>query len=198
MKRCTKCGEEKPLEDFPVRNDHSLDGRHTECRDCRRAYKRKWMQAKRKANPEWAREVDKRWREENPEAARARDRRFKEKNGDLIRQRNRERRRANPEPARASHARWRERNREQELLRLANRRALLRNATDETKAFIGELLSRPCDYCGATENITIDHVVPLSRGGKHEADNLAPACLSCNSSKNDRLLSEWNGRLDAA
>lgn len=51
-----------------------------------------------------------------------------------------------------------------------------------------------CVYCGAEGPGTIDHIVPLSRGGKHEADNLAPACFSCNSSKGSRLLSEWNGR----
>lgn len=197
MKRCTKCGEEKPLDAFGPRKS-SRDGLHTECRDCRRAYKREWMRAKRHANPEWAREVDRKWREENPEAARAKDRRFKTKNRDLIRKRNRERRRANPDRARASYAKWRAKNRDQELLRLANRRALQRNASDETKAFIRELLSMPCSYCGTTEGITIDHVIPLSRGGKHETNNLAPACLPCNCSKNDRLLSEWDGRLDAA
>ena len=50
--------------------------------------------------------------------------------------------------------------------------------------------SAPCVYCGA-EATTVDHVRPLSRGG-HEAEyNLVPACLFCNCSKNDRLLTEW-------
>lgn len=65
------------------------------------------------------------------------------------------------------------------------------------REFIADLLSQPCIYCGSVENTTIDHIVPLSRGGKHEASNLAPACFSCNSSKCDRLLSEWGGRLAA-
>ena len=65
-------------------------------------------------------------------------------------------------------------------------------------ALMDELVSQPCAYCGSTENITIDHIVPLSRGGKHEASNLAPACLPCNCSKSGQLLSEWDGRLDTA
>ena len=39
--------------------------------------------------------------------------------------------------------------------------------------------------------MSIDHVVPLSRGGKHEIENLLPACRSCNSSKGAKLLEEW-------
>jgi 5-methylcytosine-specific restriction endonuclease McrA len=61
-----------------------------------------------------------------------------------------------------------------------------------------ELVKQPCTYCEATDNITIDHIVPLSRGGKHEASNLTAACYSCNASKCNRLLSEWPGRLGGA
>lgn len=193
MKVCSKCGESKPLTDFPPRNDHSKDGLHTECRDCRRAYKREWMRRKRQANPEWARRVDREWREKNPEAALAKDRRFKKKNAAELRAKARERNRANPEPKRASYRKWRQRNRDKELTRLATRRALLRD-TPELREFISQMLKQPCVYCGSTERISIDHVVPLSRGGKHEASNLAPACLPCNASKNNRLPSEWEGR----
>ena len=61
----------------------------------------------------------------------------------------------------------------------------------ELVAHMARLYQMPCTYCGATENIEIDHVVPLARGGKHEASNLAPACGFCNRSKKDRPLSEW-------
>ncbi|HEY3497681.1 MAG TPA: HNH endonuclease signature motif containing protein [Polyangiaceae bacterium] len=48
-----------------------------------------------------------------------------------------------------------------------------------------------CAYCGKPCDPTVDHVVPLVRGGVHEASNVVPACLSCNSSKGSKLLSEW-------
>jgi hypothetical protein len=52
------------------------------------------------------------------------------------------------------------------------------------------LASGPCVYCGA-EATTVDHVRPLARGGAEHVSNLAPACHPCNSSKRDRLLTEW-------
>lgn len=49
-----------------------------------------------------------------------------------------------------------------------------------------------CTYCGATDvPLEMDHVIPLSRGGRHAIGNLTPACATCNRSKNDLLLSEW-------
>ena len=45
-----------------------------------------------------------------------------------------------------------------------------------------------CALCGATpEALTIDHVVPLYRGGAHVAGNIQPLCRSCNGSKGARL-----------
>ena len=53
-----------------------------------------------------------------------------------------------------------------------------------------------CVYCGmrcSKQNpYTIDHIVPLKRGGTHDLANLTLSCRSCNSSKRDRLLSEWS------
>lgn len=46
-----------------------------------------------------------------------------------------------------------------------------------------------CQYCGGSAE-SIDHVVPRSRGGTHEWDNVVAACRRCNSTKGDRLLSE--------
>jgi 5-methylcytosine-specific restriction endonuclease McrA len=46
-----------------------------------------------------------------------------------------------------------------------------------------------CQYCGGTAE-SIDHVVPRSRGGGHEWENVVAACRPCNARKRDRLLSE--------
>lgn len=47
-----------------------------------------------------------------------------------------------------------------------------------------------CVYCGGQWD-SIDHVVPLSKGGKDALHNLVPACRKCNSSKNAKDISEW-------
>jgi 5-methylcytosine-specific restriction endonuclease McrA len=51
-----------------------------------------------------------------------------------------------------------------------------------------------CQYCGARAD-SIDHVVPRSRGGRHDWDNLAAACRPCNTRKRDRTPDEAGMRL---
>lgn len=48
-----------------------------------------------------------------------------------------------------------------------------------------------CVYCGSTDDLAADHVHPRSKGGADIPSNLVTACKRCNSSKRDRLLSEW-------
>ncbi|MBI4515172.1 MAG: HNH endonuclease [Deltaproteobacteria bacterium] len=51
-----------------------------------------------------------------------------------------------------------------------------------------------CHYCGAAvppRELTMDHVVPLIRGGRSTKGNLVPACKACNASKQSRLAFEW-------
>jgi 5-methylcytosine-specific restriction endonuclease McrA len=51
-----------------------------------------------------------------------------------------------------------------------------------------------CVYCGGTAT-SIDHVVPRSRGGRHEWDNVVSACRRCNHVKADRAVSELGWRM---
>ena len=63
------------------------------------------------------------------------------------------------------------------------------------RAFILRRDGYRCTYCEDTEAaMCVDHIVPLSRGGSNDPDNLTACCIPCNSSKSDRLLSEWKGR----
>jgi hypothetical protein len=47
-----------------------------------------------------------------------------------------------------------------------------------------------CQYCGATKRLTIDHVIPKSRGGEDTWENMVVACSSCNTQKGSRLLEQ--------
>lgn len=49
-----------------------------------------------------------------------------------------------------------------------------------------------CQYCGSRDNLTLDHVLPSSRGGKSSWTNLVTACRRCNSLKGDRTPEEAN------
>lgn len=50
-----------------------------------------------------------------------------------------------------------------------------------------------CVYCGNGDkrSLTIDHVVPKSKGGKDKWDNVVTACNSCNNEKADLTIEEW-------
>lgn len=50
--------------------------------------------------------------------------------------------------------------------------------------------NRSCFYC-EQKCESVDHVIPLVRGGTNFLGNLVPACRKCNSSKGSKFLSEW-------
>ena len=47
-----------------------------------------------------------------------------------------------------------------------------------------------CQYCGCRDRLTIDHVVPKSRGGRDVWENLVAACVPCNNRKGSRTPDE--------
>ncbi|GAB4851446.1 hypothetical protein Ancab_030848 [Ancistrocladus abbreviatus] len=47
-----------------------------------------------------------------------------------------------------------------------------------------------CQYCSSRNNLTIDHVLPIARGGKWSWENLVTACAKCNSKKGQKTLEE--------
>lgn len=53
-----------------------------------------------------------------------------------------------------------------------------------------------CQYCGKrTRELTLDHVLPRSRGGQSTWENLVACCRSCNGKKGNHLLKDVNMRL---
>ena len=44
-----------------------------------------------------------------------------------------------------------------------------------------------CQYCGSRANLTVDHVIPRSKGGTSEWDNIVASCAPCNRRKGDLL-----------
>jgi len=52
-----------------------------------------------------------------------------------------------------------------------------------------------CQYCGKTGNLTIDHVIPKSKGGEDTWENVVACCMRCNNKKSDRLPEEEGMKL---
>ena len=52
-----------------------------------------------------------------------------------------------------------------------------------------------CHYCGkhvSPSELTMDHVIPLSRGGRSERENISACCKECNNKKKNLLPTEWD------
>lgn len=55
-----------------------------------------------------------------------------------------------------------------------------------------------CAYCGKAVPLTMDHRIPLIRGGPHVIENILPACKPCNSSKHAKSEEEFRSKGMAA
>jgi 5-methylcytosine-specific restriction endonuclease McrA len=124
------------------------------------------------------REQARKWREENPEKVRESQRKYRESHPEIYREATKKYYQANPEVKRAGERKRKAKKHDNPAFDIS---------TKELK----KLYARPCSYCGSFEEITLDHVVPISKGGTHGVSNLVPACGPCNSSKGQKLLIEW-------
>jgi 5-methylcytosine-specific restriction endonuclease McrA len=61
-----------------------------------------------------------------------------------------------------------------------------------SRAMIYKRDGHKCQYCGSTKELTIDHIIPRSRGGEDSWENLVVACMPCNTRKGDKLLEDTN------
>jgi 5-methylcytosine-specific restriction endonuclease McrA len=218
QKRCSSCKVEKPTTDF-WKSSNNPDGFRYRCVPCEMQYRsnrkhldretsnraqRKRREAEKqkireaeiqwaKANPEKVKELEKarleavvekrraqtrRWRQQNPEKAREIQRKYRESHPEIYREASKKYVQANPEVKRAAEAKRKAKKRNNSRFRIS---------TKELK----DLYAGPCSYCGALGEMTLDHVVPISRGGVHGIGNLVAACGPCNFSKGQKLLIEW-------
>lgn len=68
----------------------------------------------------------------------------------------------------------------------------------ETQWWKRRLAKGRCHYCGrpaSPKELTMDHVVPISRGGKSSKANVVPCCKECNNAKKQLLPIEWEAYL---
>jgi len=175
-KTCTKCKETKILTDFHKRID-SKDGHAYECKLCTRGRSQRWY----KNNSEYAKSKVRAVRLLNPEIDRQRSRTWAENNREAASSRARAWARNNPDRRKLQHHK---------------RRALKRQngVYDILPKEIRRLKSKECAVCGSEKNLTLDHIIPLNRGGRHSIGNLQSLCATCNSSKQDSLMVEFRAR----
>ena len=173
MKKCGKCQKILTLDNF-AKNKARYDGLQNYCRVCGYESGKKYAQA----NREKAVLRSQKWQKANSEKHKTSYAIYYARTLDYQKKRN------------ATYlANNLERHAKQQYLR----RLKIKNngVFSISKKELKKLYTLPCFYCGKFAPITLDHITPVSRGGRHSIGNLVSACRSCNSSKNDRFITEW-------
>lgn len=196
-KVCSKCGEERDIEQFYV-DKYAASGRRSDCKPCNL----RRVKAYHKAHTVERKVYTSRRYAENREALLAQQKvryfahqedrlayaaEYREKNKELLRLKDVAR--MKNEDRRAQHKAGRRK-----------RKALLKWSADgqhHTGQDVAGLLVEQgglCAYCHETlgADYHVDHIVPLAKGGSNGPDNICLACPACNLNKKDRLFGyEW-------
>jgi 5-methylcytosine-specific restriction endonuclease McrA len=147
-------------------------------------------------NPIRSREIKSRWKKNHPAQVREEERRRYAKNPEkhiINSMRYREKHLAKYKSYLYS---WNRENRDKKLVNAAAYRARKLNAPGDGVSTLewADIVSsydNRCAYCASKGPVTMDHIVPLSTGGRHAVDNVVPACHKCNCSKGNKPMLVW-------
>ena len=147
----------------------------------------------RAENPEKSREIARKSRLKHKEERNKKSRKYRVDNLDKLQEYDRERYLKN---GREKRRKYYYKHREECIMAVTNRINLKKTVGDgltvEQWRDVCERFDNRCAYCGVHEDVlkiihhqglTMDHVIPLSKGGEHSIENIVPACLSCNAGK---------------
>lgn len=154
-------------------------------------------------NAERLSEYKKQWRLDNIDRVRVQHSEYYQANKEAYRISVNRRRQQNPGARRAEGARYRRNNLDKYRIWAMHRRARVANAAgeftaDDVEAQLSEQ-SGLCFWCYEIMPLgkhTIDHLIPLSRGGSNWPSNLVCACHSCNSQKGAKTPDEYRKYLE--
>lgn len=206
MKLCRRCGEEKPLDEFHVRNDRRC-GRQPKCKKCSLEIRSLWREKNkddeavkkkvrertaewREKNPERSREAKKNWALNNPEKRRLEMEAFKKRHPLYDSIKGKKYALENAEKLRQ----WRSEHAVERRIRCANRRAQRKMAMPSwaDKQVIAEFYKEANRLAKATGfEWHVDHAVPLKHNlvcGLHIPANLQLLPARVNLSKNNKFV----------
>lgn len=185
-------GKTRPRSDLPCFrcSEKPRAKSSTYCVDCRseirRAFREKnrerigeQVRTRRALNPDKTRAENAKWKLANPDKVREEKRRYRQRHKDAIAAYFREWRNLNPDKAKAIS-----------LTRRARSKRASGYATAGQIAARFAYFGNVCAYCGGPAE-SVDHVIPLAKGGSHWPANLRPACKRCNSAKRDLPVDEF-------
>jgi 5-methylcytosine-specific restriction endonuclease McrA len=173
-------------------------------------YDKRIADAYRSRHPDRVRASAKKQYKKNREARLAKNKEWHKANPEYEKERNRRRNEANPnrhaeqyaakkETMKARAAAWRKENpkRAREILNKSEHKRRSKKAECTEHYTLGELrelfekCGNRCAYCKKKKKLTVDHIVPLAKGGANSIRNIQFLCKPCNSSKCDSDPIEW-------
>jgi len=180
-----------PLSNIPHGTVNGYNKYKCRCDECK-AVKSEHARRSRERHPDYSKNYYAANREKMLELTRL----WRINNREAVNAKAREWNMANRERYNANMKAWRANNKDKVAQANRNTKALRRKAERcvVTAKDWSRLIDRHrgcCAYCGVKEKLTVEHVVPISRGGRHSIGNLLPVCMTCNVTKNSRLLIEW-------
>ncbi len=140
-----------------------------------------------------AREMSLKWQRKNLDKVRVNNAKWQRNNPDKVKEKNKKWRRENPDKVRGRTSRWQRENpskANEKTRRYQSRKAIAGGSysADEWEALVEHYGNR-CLCCGRTDvKIVVDHVVPVTKGGSSNIDNIQPLCQSCNSRKGTKTI----------
>lgn len=170
MRRCYRKNPEKRIQDAYAWKKKNPDKYRVICRIATKKWK--------KANPKKAKE----WRILNKERVRIRARLLYQKN---------------PEKYRAYSRKYSKTpngvlaNAKNHALRRARERKMESTLTLDEWVSIKRLQQWKCAYCKKRKKLTLEHILPVTRGGNHVKENVRALCATCNGSKNNKTHEEY-------
>lgn len=209
-KLCRRCGEVLPLDHFYPTNQwrkRTQDyGRRPYCKECCKNENRKYNTENSEAVKAARQEYYQKNRERFIEKHREWTARNREHYNEYVSQYYRNRKINDPGFSERLKEKCRVKNRQAYHSDSARRSKMLMNSkrhrarragakihtlTSEQWLWLKDIYGHRCAYCGKqSERLTMDHIVPVSKGGNHALSNLVPACPHCNSTKNARTPDE--------
>jgi 5-methylcytosine-specific restriction endonuclease McrA len=176
-KQCTKCFIDLPLDAF-YKSKKIKSGLLPSCKKCCQTNSKIY----RLNNQKKVLENKKQYRLKNKTTILIQDKKYRQANQERInaylREYSKQYRIEHPEVAKLSKQKRRANKLNNGIYRVTHK---------ELKS----LCAKACFYCGSFNNIEIDHVIPLARGGSHSVGNLVAACVKCNRSKGSKFVTEW-------
>lgn len=208
-KSCIRCKVSKSYSEFN-KHSGEKDGHCRYCMDCDRQIQRSFYDRKREANDQQWRQRQRQnqkashdrrtpqkkeqdltrareWRKSNPRKSSQLSKEWRRKNKERNSQTKRRWFEKNTLRYYIAIKRWKQNNPERDRLRAkrgfhARRAKLLSGGTFTNEQWLSlcNKYGNTCLCCAKQKPLTIDHVIPVSKGGANTIDNLQPLCMTCN------------------